>query len=51
LIKELLFSMRNPFDNKVDADVVYEAKIASGVFGCDTKVSINIQRNHDVCSH
>jgi hypothetical protein len=46
--KKLSYTARNPFNNKVDADVVYEAKVASGVFGDETKVTININRMEDV---
>jgi hypothetical protein len=49
--RTIIHNMRNPFDNSVDSDVVYEAKIASGNFGDDKHVTIQINRLHDVTVH
>lgn len=46
--KLLVYNMRNPFDNKVDADAIYEARVQSGYFEGKEKVTINIARRHDL---
>jgi hypothetical protein len=37
-------NLRNPFDNKVDSDVIYNARIDTSCQGCDTKCSIIVDR-------
>lgn len=46
--RKINYKARDPFNNSVDADVVYEARIASGNFGGDEKINITINRIQDV---
>lgn len=50
-LRSIELEMRNPFDNGVDADVLYEAKIASGKIGPDTPVTVTIKRQTNVTVH
>ena len=40
----MVSNLRNPFDNKVDSDVIYNARIDTACQGCDTKCSIIVDR-------